>query len=212
MKTIASNPATLGGRLREERQRLDLSQALLAGKVGISRISQANYESGKRSPDTVYLSAAFEAGVDVGYVITGKRSAAPDFYRMSAAFVLRSLEKRTGFAEDVLSFVIEAIADAAAAGWMADGLDMPTDDADGAEFDEWLPLADVSALISALNENARLLRDIFAVIHDTLAFNPSLRLAGGKRLAAVVMLYQAVRTAGESDRVGGQNAIRLAAP
>lgn len=175
-------------------------------------MTQVNYESGKRSPDVIYLSAAFGAGVDVGYVITGKRSAAPDFYRMSTAFVLESMERRTGFAEDVLSFVIDAVADAAAAEWMAGGLEVPESPEGADDIGAWLPLADLDALVAALDENARLLRDIFAVIHAALAFNPSLRLDGGKRLAAVLMLFRAFRAAGEVDREVVENTLKLAAP
>ncbi len=204
--------AAAGSRLREERERLCLTQALFAGKVGVNRMTQVNYESGKRSPDVVYLAAAYGAGVDVGYVITGKRSAAPDFYRMSTVFLLASIERRTGFAEDVLSFVIEAVADAAAAEWMAGAREMPENQGEGEDIAVWLPISDLNSLVAALDENARLLRDIFAVVHAALAFNPSLRLAGGKRLAAVLMLFRAFRTSGEVDREVVENALKLAAP
>lgn len=66
---------TVGGRLKAERERLGLSQIDFSGIGGVSKVSQFNYESDKRSPDATYLAAIAAAGVDVQYVITGVRSA-----------------------------------------------------------------------------------------------------------------------------------------
>lgn len=63
-----------GERLREERQRLGLSQTAFGELAGVTKKSQALYESGDRSPDGVYFAAAAAAGVDIRYVITGQRS------------------------------------------------------------------------------------------------------------------------------------------
>lgn len=65
----------IGDRLREERERLSLSQAALGEVGGVRKLAQINYEKGLRSPDTVYLAAIARIGVDVGYVITGHRGA-----------------------------------------------------------------------------------------------------------------------------------------
>ena len=61
-------------RLREERERLALSQQVLAEKCGVTARSQRNYESGERNPDSAYLAAIAAAGADVLYVLTGQRS------------------------------------------------------------------------------------------------------------------------------------------
>lgn len=60
-------------RLREERVRLNLSQDALAGAGGVQRRAQVNYESGERSPDSRYLSGVADLGIDVLYVLTGRR-------------------------------------------------------------------------------------------------------------------------------------------
>ena len=60
-------------RLREERERLALSQQVLAEKCGVTARSQRNYESGERNPDSAYLAAIAAAGADVLYVLTGER-------------------------------------------------------------------------------------------------------------------------------------------
>lgn len=62
-----------GARLAGERQRIGMNQAQLGLICGVSKTSQLNYESGKRSPDSIYLNAAMQAGVDVMYVLTGQR-------------------------------------------------------------------------------------------------------------------------------------------
>jgi transcriptional regulator with XRE-family HTH domain len=67
---------TRGQRLREERLRLDLSQAKLGAACGVCRATQINYERDARSPDAEYLASAHYAGVDVLYVITGQRAPA----------------------------------------------------------------------------------------------------------------------------------------
>ncbi len=64
---------TFSNRLREERKRLGLDQEEFARLGGVNRITQSGYETGKRSPDAVYLQQVAAAGVDVGYVLTGVR-------------------------------------------------------------------------------------------------------------------------------------------
>ena len=48
----------IGERLKEERERIGLSQTEFAAKAGASKNSQYNYEKGERSPDAAYLAAA----------------------------------------------------------------------------------------------------------------------------------------------------------
>jgi len=65
---------SMGLRLREERERLGLSQTDFGKIGGITKKTQMLYESGERSPDMVYIAAVAEAGVDILYVVTGERS------------------------------------------------------------------------------------------------------------------------------------------
>ena len=67
--------STLGDRLREERNRLGVSQSEFAHACGVEKGSQINYEAGRRYPDAAYLGQADKLGVDVLYVVTGNRSA-----------------------------------------------------------------------------------------------------------------------------------------
>lgn len=60
-------------RLKEERERLGLSQPLFAQVAGAAKRTLADWEKGVSSPTAVQLSALSAAGVDVLYVLTGKR-------------------------------------------------------------------------------------------------------------------------------------------
>lgn len=64
---------TFFDRLREERERLGLSQADFGAIGGVKKLAQINYEKGDRHPDSAYLSAIAAAGSDVLYILTGQR-------------------------------------------------------------------------------------------------------------------------------------------
>lgn len=64
---------TIGDRLKEERERLKLSQTALADAAGTTKKTQIDYEKNKTQPKANYLAAVAAFGVDVAYVITGIR-------------------------------------------------------------------------------------------------------------------------------------------
>jgi transcriptional regulator with XRE-family HTH domain len=64
---------SVGKRLKEERQRLKLSQEAFGQFGGVGKSAQINYEADARAPDTDYLSGIDAAGADVLYVVIGKR-------------------------------------------------------------------------------------------------------------------------------------------
>lgn len=72
-RTPTDDQMLLAARLREERARLGLTAERQAGLGGVTRGTQFGYEAGERSPDTDYLRALSQHGVDVLYVITGRR-------------------------------------------------------------------------------------------------------------------------------------------
>jgi transcriptional regulator with XRE-family HTH domain len=67
----------IGNRLREERDRLGLSQAAFGEIGGVKANAQGNYEKGERFPDAGYLAAVAAVGVDVLYVVIGERKPQP---------------------------------------------------------------------------------------------------------------------------------------
>lgn len=62
-----------GLRIKEERQRLDFSQELLAEKLGLSRRTIIGWEKDDSSPTAVQLFALSQLGFDTTYIITGQR-------------------------------------------------------------------------------------------------------------------------------------------
>ena len=64
----------IGTRLKEERERLDLTQPAFALIAGASKRTLVDWEQGKTSPNAVQLSALSAAGVDIQYVVTGIRA------------------------------------------------------------------------------------------------------------------------------------------
>ncbi|WP_026014147.1 helix-turn-helix domain-containing protein [Pseudomonas psychrophila] len=61
----------IGPRLRQERERLGLSQKVFGEIGGVEANAQGKYESGDRAPKADYLSRVAERGVDLLYVLTG---------------------------------------------------------------------------------------------------------------------------------------------
>ena len=61
----------IGLRLRQERERLGLSQKTFGEIGGVEANAQGKYENGDRAPKADYLSRVAARGVDVLYVLTG---------------------------------------------------------------------------------------------------------------------------------------------
>ncbi len=66
-------PEGVGGRLRQERKRLGLTQVAVATQLGIHRLTQMNYESGATEPPPSYFEALRRFGFDDRYIQTGIR-------------------------------------------------------------------------------------------------------------------------------------------
>jgi transcriptional regulator with XRE-family HTH domain len=64
---------SIGSRLLSERERKGLSQMRMCEITGVSRKTQFTYETGARLPDASYLAAADAAGLDLLYIVTGRR-------------------------------------------------------------------------------------------------------------------------------------------
>lgn len=172
-------------------------------------MSQVNYESGKRCPDAEYLQSIAECGIDVGYVVTGTRATAPDFFRLATMYLLESIGNRTGFAEDVLTFAIEALAEAALAEWMDDPEIQNAPPGRHYDMSSWVNIYRCDELIQALYENARLLRDVFGSVNAALLEDP-IRISGAKKLSLVLMLFKAFKTADKVDWEVLRSAVAIA--
>ena len=65
---------TFARRLKEARVALRLDQVGFGELGGVAKNSQVNYEAGRTPPTVEYLLRLEEHGVDIGYVLTGRRS------------------------------------------------------------------------------------------------------------------------------------------
>jgi len=66
--------SSIGSRLIEERKRLGYSQSDFGELGGVKRQAQGNYESDDRRPDADYLAGIANAGANIIYIVTGKKS------------------------------------------------------------------------------------------------------------------------------------------
>ena len=66
----------LGPRLRDERERLGMTQRVFGDIGGVEPNAQGKYESGERTPRLDYLAALATRGVDALYVLSGLRTPA----------------------------------------------------------------------------------------------------------------------------------------
>lgn len=64
----------VGARLRDERLDKRLNQIDFGKLGGVSENSQTAYEKGRTPPPVTYLLRLEQHGVDIGYVLTGRRS------------------------------------------------------------------------------------------------------------------------------------------
>lgn len=65
----------IGERLKEERERLNLTQPVFSDAAGAKKRTLIDWEKNISSPTAVQLSALSGIGVDVLYVLTGQRGA-----------------------------------------------------------------------------------------------------------------------------------------
>jgi transcriptional regulator with XRE-family HTH domain len=74
MSKINDKIDSVGGRLRQERKRIGLTQNALAEMMSVHRLTQMNYESGSTEPPPSYIQALRRFGIDDRYVQTGNKS------------------------------------------------------------------------------------------------------------------------------------------
>lgn len=63
--------------MREERERMGLSQPKFAALAGTTKQTLFSWESGRTAPDGFQLAALDAAGADVRYIVTGDREGPP---------------------------------------------------------------------------------------------------------------------------------------
>ena len=101
-------PSELGSRLLEERTRLGLSQEQFAALGEVSRFTQANYETGYRTPGAEYLAGLLRNGVDIGYVLIGTRGAITQL-RQDQSHLLSNYEGLDDHHRDLLKGIVRVL-------------------------------------------------------------------------------------------------------
>lgn len=96
-----------GARLKEERNRLGLKQAEFAALVGTDVPKQSLYENDRRELRAAYLSRVAVAGVDVLYVLTGRRSEGPWLDERTGEFLSAYIGLPAGLQETLARFVAD---------------------------------------------------------------------------------------------------------
>ncbi len=64
---------SLGERLKQERERLGMSQPKFAAIAATTKQTLFSWESGRTAPDGFQLAAIATAGADIRYIVTGER-------------------------------------------------------------------------------------------------------------------------------------------
>lgn len=89
-------------RLKEERERIGLSQAKFSEACGVGKTAQYTYERGDREPSFAYMEAAEKLGVDTLYVFTGTRTGKDWAYARAYSRLLYTIEMLLGLDEELL--------------------------------------------------------------------------------------------------------------
>ena len=89
----------IGSRLRQERKRMGLSQREIGQLGGVAANAQGKYESGERVPKADYLAALANSGVDVLFVLTGRRASTVALDNLLSRVALKGGEPAAMFVE-----------------------------------------------------------------------------------------------------------------
>lgn len=189
----------IGDRLREERDRLRLSQADFAEKAGIHRNTQVRYEAGKREPDSGYLETIRALGVDVDYVLFGLQD--PD-----APVECPFLEAKFG---DVKPITLKECRRHATGRFLSRPFA-----AEHLRACQTCPKNPIDRAIKAetpsTDVDGRLLEGLLEGVESILE-RTGQRLPPPKKARTVVMLYRASRASGNIDPKMVEDAVSLAA-
>lgn len=204
--------STLHARLKKERERLGLSQAVFAEKAGVHRNTQIKYESGERYPSSDYLDAISKIGVDVRYLFSGIEPENWDLYQVAQIELERGIYWALGFSDqEIKQFtfdlmrIIQAEFDAGRA----------------CDDDEWILgkrldfASNILAKSSVLKETAGGIKDaamLAMVIQqvEDICSRKCIVLSTNKKATLYVMLCRAFAKSGEVDPVMIEDAVTIA--
>ena len=162
----------------------------------MSRVTQVNYETGKRGPDGNYLHALGTSGVDVGFVLFGVRSTPGNLYSLGVARVLPRITDRAGINWDALSAILSIAAEDEASSW-------------GGMTGALVSDEKLGELVRALFEQGALLGRVFRAIDDAL-HELDASLPARRKVDVVLTLLHAFSARGAVDKKLLNTAVRIA--
>jgi transcriptional regulator with XRE-family HTH domain len=197
----------LGKRLKQERERLGMSQEKFGAACGVGKTAQYMYERGTREPTSGYLDAAGKLGVDTLYVMTGRRGGENWSYLRAYGEFLRTIELLLGVEqgrmERLCSQLAELAPEVTSSAITSKGIEIWADCIK--EVGDWLGTATTPWSCLDLDLLARLLDAI-----GDASLEAGCELSTPKRLHAAVMLYRDAKTTGQVDRKAVVEMVKLA--
>lgn len=96
----SSDPVAVGGRLKEARQALGLSQQALADRIGASKTGLQANEAGRSVPGGQLLTSMYSLGISVDWLLSGRGRMLLDD---------RSVDAASPFDSELLEVVLERL-------------------------------------------------------------------------------------------------------
>jgi transcriptional regulator with XRE-family HTH domain len=198
-----------GKRLKEERERLGLSQAKFADGCGVGKTAQYTYEKGEREPSWSYMDAASKLGVDALYVFTGTRVGKDWAYARAYSKLLYTLEMLLGLEGGHLEDLCkEAVS-------LDEKMYRSEDTSEGqmVDFADWQ--GGVLKWLGTCSKperciDAKLLASLLESVKETAA-RLSVSLSTEKALRAALMAYRDAKPGNAIDHATLEDAVKLAA-
>ncbi|MEO8343378.1 MAG: helix-turn-helix transcriptional regulator [Gallionella sp.] len=189
-----------GKRLKEERERLGLSQAKFAEACGVGKTAQYTYEKGDREPSYSYMDTAEKLGVDAHYVFTGTRTGKDWAYARAYSTFLYTIEMLLGLKEGELEKLCKQRVE------LDDKVDWfknnePAEQSGNVNFGPWIDGVAIWLATSTKPDRCLdldLLSNVLAGI-ETQAEKTGMKLTADKKAKSAIMLYRAFKASGKFD-------------
>ena len=202
---IIMNLGRFAERLRRERERLGLTQKEFADKLGVSRMTQVNYESGKRYPREEYFKNLKNvAGIDEFYLAFGMHSDDISNQTLGAQALIQAIEKELGLNHNDFDEAWEEVTQCAATNVQEDTPASSKLLDETAAYHANLVISFSPAL---LDEDDLL--DVLQEIEEAM-LRHKIQLSPAKKARFILMLYRQRRIFGYLDKTVIEDAIALA--
>lgn len=197
-----------GKRLKEERERIGLSQAKFAEVCGVGKTAQYMYEKGEREPSLSYFEAARAEGIDILYLITSERSGNDFAYYRASTRLLLEMENLLGLKENEIAHLCYQRVELEEAEIIADrlGQDRPSLLPWRENITKWLETARFPDACIDLELFSRIVSQIESVTERN-----SLIISPDKKTKAAVTLYRSFKANGKIDQKLIEDMIHLSA-